>query len=72
MWLDANQTAEKEEYKEKKALEGISMPILQKMASGGMGGMPDIRRMGEMPDIGGASAPLIEDSAGGPTIDEIG
>merc|ERR1711966_16397 len=41
-WLDANQTAEKEEYEEKqKALEGIAMPILQKMAgAGGMGGMP--------------------------------
>merc|ERR1712029_587698 len=32
-WLDSNQSAEKEEFEEKqKALEGIAMPILQKMA----------------------------------------
>ena len=39
-WMDANQTAEKEEYEEKQnALEGVAMTILQKMA-GGEGGMP--------------------------------
>merc|ERR1712048_1291424 len=56
-WLDANQAAEKEEFEEKqKALEGIAMPILQKMAgAGGMGGMPDMGGMGGgMPDMGGA------------------
>ena len=32
-WLDVNQTAEKKEYEEKqKALEGVAMPIIQKMA----------------------------------------
>ena len=32
-WRDSNPSAKKEEYKEKqKALEGIAMPILQKMA----------------------------------------
>merc|ERR1739845_40 len=37
-WLDSNQTAEKEEFEEKqKELEGISLPILQKMG-GGAGG----------------------------------
>merc|ERR1719511_100557 len=68
-WLDANQTAEKEEYEEKqKALEGIAMPILQKMAgAGGMGGMP-----GGMPGMGGmGGAPPADDPAGGPTIEEI-
>ena len=36
-WLDANHQAEKEEYEEKqKALEGVAMPILQKMAGGGV------------------------------------
>jgi len=74
-WLDANQTAEKEEYEEKqKALEGIAMPILQKMAgAGGMGGMPDMGGMGGgMPDMGGmGGAPAEEDPAGGPTIEEI-
>ena len=71
-WLDANQTAEKEEFEEKqKALEGIAMPILQKMA--GAGGMPDMGGMGGgMPDMGGmGGAPADEDPAGGPTIEEI-
>jgi len=71
-WLDANQTAEKEEYEEKqKALEGIAMPILQKM--GGAGGMPDMGGMGGgMPDMGGmGGAPTEDDPASGPTIEEI-
>merc|ERR1712029_284746 len=80
-WLDSNQTAEKEEYEEKqKELEGIAMPILQKMggAAGGMpggmpggmlGGMPDMSGMGGMPGAGGA--PAQDDPAGGPTIEEI-
>merc|ERR1712232_533857 len=75
-WLDANQTAEKEEFEEKqKELEGIALPILQKMgggagAPGGMpGGMPD---MSGMPDMGGAGgAPPAEDPASGPIIEEI-
>merc|ERR1712231_28552 len=74
-WLDATQAAEKEEYEEKqKTLEGIAMPILQKMAgAGGMpGGMPDMGGMGGMPDMGGmGGAPPAEDPAGGPTIEEI-
>merc|ERR1712188_161323 len=58
-WLDANVSAEKEEYEEKqKALEAIANPILQSMAgaAGGMpggipgmpGGMPDMSGMGGM------------------------
>ncbi|KAL9187459.1 hypothetical protein ACHAXT_001589 [Thalassiosira profunda] len=74
-WLDANQTAEKEEFEEKqKALEGVAMPILQKMAgAGGAGGMPDMGGMGGgMPDMGGmGGAPPDDDPAGGPTIEEI-
>merc|ERR1712070_759144 len=74
-WLDANQTAEKEEFEEKqKALEAIAMPILQKMAgAGGAGGMPDMGGMGGgMPDMGGmGGAPAEEDPSGGPTIEEI-
>merc|ERR1711915_1124639 len=62
-WLDADQTAEKEEYEEKqKALEGIAMPILQSMGGGAAGGMP----AGGMPDMGAADEP-----ASGPTIEEI-
>jgi len=71
-WLDANLSAEKEEYEEKqKALEGIAMPILQAMG-GAAGGMPGA---GGMPDFGGAAAgagaPTAEDPASGPTIEEI-
>jgi len=71
-WLDSNPAAEKEEYEEKqKELEGIAMPILQKMGGaagpGGMGGMPD---MGGMPG-GPGGAPAAEEPAGGPTIEEI-
>ena len=78
-WLDANQTAEKEEYKEKqKALEGVAMPILQKMA-GGEGGMPGgmsggMPGAGGMPDMGGmggsgGGAPPVDDPASGPTVE---
>ena len=69
-WLDANLSAEKEEYEEKqKALEGIATPILQAMG-GVAGGMPGA---GGMPDFGGggAGAPTDEDPASGPTIEEI-
>jgi len=70
-WLDANASAEKEEFEEKqKALEAIANPILQSMA-GGAGGMPDMGGMGGMPDMGGAGAPPDADPAGGPTIEEI-
>merc|ERR1711862_99384 len=71
----------KEEYEEKqKELEGIALPILQKMGGGapgaggmpdmgGMGGMPDMSGMGGMPGAGGA--PPAADPASGPTIEEI-
>merc|ERR1711982_234102 len=70
------------EYEEKqKELEGIALPILQKMGggAGGMpGGMPDMGGMGGMPDMGGmvgmpgaGGAPPSADPAGGPTIEEI-
>jgi heat shock protein 1/8 len=73
-WLDANPAAEKEEYEEKqKELEGIAMPILQKMGgAGGAGGMPaGMPDMGGMPGGGAAGAPAGDDPAGGPTIEEI-
>merc|ERR1711972_782476 len=65
-WLDANQSAEKEEYEEKqKELEGVALPILQKMSGGGMPGMSG---MGGTPGAGGA--PAGDDPASGPTIEE--
>jgi len=74
-WLDANQTAEKEEFEEKmKALEAICSPIVQKLggAAGGPGaGMPP--GAGGMPDMGGAGGdmPPAEDVDEGPKIEEI-
>merc|ERR1719410_2354492 len=78
-WLDANQAAEKEEYEEKqKELEGVALPILQKMgggagAPGGMGGMPDMSGMGGMGGMPGAGGPgpSASEPTGGPTIEEI-
>merc|ERR1711943_143657 len=77
-WLDNNPSAEKEEYEEKqKALEAIAMPILQSMAGGAAGGMPDGMPGGGMPGGGmpggpmpGAGAPA-DDPVDGPTIEEI-
>jgi len=74
-WLDANPTAEKEEYEEKqKSLEGVAMPILQKMAgaAGGMpGGMPGAGGMPDMGGMPGAGAPPAGEPESGPTIEEI-
>merc|ERR1739848_78793 len=60
-WLDANQTAEKEEYEDKqKEIEAVCNPIMASVYQdgGGMGGMP-----GGMPggDAGGAGGPNIEE-----------
>jgi len=69
-WLDANQSAEKEEYEEKqKELEGLCNPIMQKLyadGGGAPGGMP-----GGMPGgaPGGGGEPAAEDA--GPKIEEV-
>jgi len=77
-WLDANQSAEKDEFEHKqKTLEGVANPIMQKLysaggAPGGEGGMPD---MGGMPGgfggagAGGAGASRKPDA--GPKIEEV-
>jgi L1 cell adhesion molecule like protein len=72
-WLDANQTAEKEEFEhQQKELEGVCMPIITKLyqgAGGAPGGMP-----GGMPGgFPGGAAPSGDGAApgGGPTIEEV-
>merc|ERR1712157_69299 len=72
-WLDSNPAAEKEEYEEKqKELEGIAMPILQKMGgAAGAGGTPGMPDMGGMPGAAAGGAPPSAEPAGGPTIEEI-
>ena len=75
-WLDANLSAEKEEYEDKqKSLEAIATPLLQAMGGGASapGGMPGTGP-GGMPDFGGPTsggAPPADDPASGPTIEEI-
>ncbi|KAH7729298.1 heat shock protein 70 [Aphelenchoides avenae] len=63
-WLDANQTAEKEEFEHhQKELEGVCNPIVTKLyasAGGAPGGMP-----------GGAPGGPSAGGAGGPTIEEV-
>jgi heat shock 70kDa protein 1/2/6/8 len=71
-WLDANQSAEKEEYEEKqKELEAVANPILSKMSggaggAGAPGGMPDMGGAG-----GGAPEPVPDATEAGPRIEEI-
>merc|ERR1719267_140500 len=67
-WLDTHQNAEKEEYETKqKELEGVVMPILQKMGGGAPGGMPGMSGFnpggmgGAPPGPGGDDGPKIEE-----------
>merc|ERR1712241_1249758 len=68
-WLDANQLAEIDEFKDKqKEVEGVCNPIITKLyqdAGGVPGGMP-----GGMPGAGGAGAGAGAGGAG-PTIEEV-
>merc|ERR1712149_78487 len=73
-WLDANQTAEEDEYKDKqKEVEGICNPIITKLYQaaggppGGPGGMPGGMPGGPggMPGAGGPGA------GSGPTVEEV-
>ena len=61
-WIDANQTAEKDEFEDKKKeVEGVCGPIIQKLygASGGEGG--------GMPDMNASTG----SSGNGPTVEEV-
>jgi L1 cell adhesion molecule like protein len=78
-WLEANQTAEKDEFDyKKKELEDVCNPIMTKMyqQSAGGGGPAGAGGMGGMPDMGGmgGGAPGGARSAGsgaGPKIEEV-
>merc|ERR1719450_796962 len=70
-WIDANQTAEKDEFEDKKKeIESVCAPIITKLyaAAGGAGGMP-----GGMPGgIPGGDMPGSTGSTGGgPTVEEV-
>jgi len=70
-WIDANQTAEKEEFEhQQKDIEKICMPIITKLyqGAGGAGGMPG-GMPGGFPGAGGAGG--AGGNAGGPTIEEV-
>jgi L1 cell adhesion molecule like protein len=65
-WLEGNQLAEVEEFEhQRKELEAVCGPIIQKMYAGDAGGMPG--GMGGMPGGGAAGA----GGAGGPTVEEV-
>ncbi len=67
-WLDGNQTAEIDEYKDKqKEVEAVCNPIITKLyqqAGGAPGGMPE-----GMP--GGPGAPGGASTGSGPTVEEV-
>merc|ERR1712203_496740 len=70
-WLDANQTAEKDEFEyQKKELEKVCPPIITKMYQGAGGGMPD-GMPGGMPGGGMPGGDAAGASSGGPTIEEV-
>lgn len=83
-WLDANQSAELEEFEEKhKELEAVCTPIIQRMAAAGgggadmPGGMPGKKAGAGMPgdisdidDDGDFMGPNM-DTDSGPKIEEI-
>jgi heat shock protein 1/8 len=65
-WVEANPTAEKEEYDEmKKEVEAIAVPILKRMASAG-GGTPNMGGMAASPNDD-----HDDDPDDGPAIEEI-
>jgi len=67
-WLDANQTAEKEEYEDKlKEIEAVCNPIITKMYQAAGGAPPGAGMPGGMP---GAGAPGAGGSSG-PTVEEV-
>jgi len=73
-WLDANQTAEKDEFEDKqKEIEGICNPIIQKLysAAGGDGGMPGGGMPGGGMPGGGMPGGGASQGGSGPTIEEV-
>lgn len=74
-WLDANQSAEKEEFEQQqKGLEKIYNPIITKVyqeAGGAPGGMPEGGMPGGFPGAGGPGAPPPTQQSQGPTIEEV-
>merc|ERR1712139_385610 len=66
-WIDANQTAEKDEFDDKKKeVEQVCAPIISKLyaaAGGAPGGMPGAAPMPDMSGNAGAGS--------GPTVEEV-
>ena len=64
-WLDANQTADKEEYEhQKEEVEKVCKPIISKLYAGAPGAAPG---GGAFPDMSGGAPP----GSTGPTVEEV-
>ena len=67
-WLESNGQADPAEYEARqKALEGVAMPIMTKLYSGG----GDMGGMGSMGGMGAGPAGSAAGGAGGPHIEEV-
>merc|ERR1712141_746435 len=70
-WIDANQTAEKDEFDDKKKeVAQVCAPIISKLcaaAGGAPGGMPGAAGGAPMPDMSGAAG----GAGSGPTVEEV-
>merc|ERR1712193_296421 len=66
-WIDANQTAEKDEFEDKKKeVEGVCSPIIQKLYAGAGGAPGGPGGPGAMPDMGASAG-----AGSGPTVEEV-
>jgi len=70
-WLDANQSADKDEFEDKqKELEGAFNPIIQKLY-GAQGGAPPPQGGDGFPGAGAAGGAAPKSGGAGPTIEEV-
>lgn len=70
-WIDSNQTAEKDEFDDKKKeIESVCAPIISKLYQGAEGGAPNMGGAG-MGDMGGAGMGGGASGGSGPTVEEV-
>jgi len=70
-WIDSNQTAEKDEFDDKKKeIESVCAPIISKLYQGAEGGAPNMGGAG-MGDMGGSGMGGGASGGSGPTVEEV-